>query len=337
MVGTSRMPLKIAIVGTGKVARQNYVPYLAGQPDVVLGYYNRSPDKAKQIAEEFAGDVFATLDELAAWNPTTVLVLTSETCRYDIGMQLVAAGVPRLFFEKPLVAQAGQAHVTEDDFQKGKALLQAAEERGCETAMVFNYRFFDQSLAARHIVATRNFGQVIHATGLVHFACWSHAIDLIHHFAGNIVEVTALTSGEARKGAGMEAKDIVAALRLENGATGTLVGTAGMNFKHPLYELVFTFENGRIHMRDLDGDMEVLDSASPRHETYSIGRDRSRWDQYGSSFHKSLQAYLESLRERQPPPVPGRDGLRELQVEAAFKRSIAERRPVLVQEEFPLV
>jgi hypothetical protein len=29
--------------------------------------------------------------------------------------------------------------------------------------------------------------------------------------------------------------------------------------------------------------------------------------------------------------------LRELQVEAALKRSIAERRPVQVQEEFPLI
>ena len=45
---------------------------------------------------------------------------------------------------------------------------------------------------------------------------------------------------------------------------------------------------------------------------------------------------LDSLRQGQPPPVPGLDGLRELQVEAAFKRSITERRPVLVQEEFPL-
>jgi predicted dehydrogenase len=330
------MSLKIAIVGTGKVARQNYIPYLAGQPDVELGYYNRTTDKAQKIAEEFGGEVFSSLDALAAWNPTTALVLTSETCRYEIGMQLVAAGVRRLFFEKPLVALAGQAHVTEEDFQKGKTLLQSAEKHGCETAMVFNYRFFDQSIAARNIVTTRNFGAVIHATGLVHFACWSHCIDLIHYFAGNIAEVTALSGSATRQGAGIQARDIVASLRMENGATGTLVGTAGMKFQYPLFELTFTFENGRIHLRDLDGTMEVLDGAGQCHEIFSLVRDRSRWDHYRSSFHKSLDAYLDSVRQGQPPPVPGIDGLRELQVEAAFKRSIAERRPVLVQEEMPL-
>lgn len=330
------MSLRIAIVGTGKVAQQNYIPYLADQSDVVLGYYNRTSEQAHKVAEEFKGDVFSNFDELAAWNPTTVLVLTSETCRYEIGMQLVEAGVPRLFFEKPLVAQAGQAHVTEEDFEKGKALLHQARRRGCETAMVFNYRFFDQSIAARNIVASRNFGPILHATGLVHFACWSHSIDLIHSFAGNIVEVTALTSEAARPFGDAGANDVVAALRMENGATGTIVGTAGMKFQHPLFELVFTFANGRIHMRDLDGTLEVLDGSGQSQETYAIGRDRSRWDQYRSSFHKSLQAYLDSLRNGQPPPIPGIDGLRELQVEAAFKRSIAQRRPVLVQEEFPL-
>jgi hypothetical protein len=34
--------------------------------------------------------------------------------------------------------------------------------------------------------------------------------------------------------------------------------------------------------------------------------------------------------------VPGVEGLRELQVEAALKRSIQHQRPVLVREEFPL-
>jgi predicted dehydrogenase len=330
------MPLKIAIVGTGKVARQNYVPFLASQPDVALGYYNRSLDKANEIAEEFGGEVFPTLDALAAWNPTTTMVLTSETCRYEIGAQLAEAGVRRLFFEKPLVAQAGQAHVTEEDYQKGKTLLKMAETRGCETAMIFNYRFFDQSIAAKNIASTRNFGQVIHITGLVHFACWSHCIDLIHYFAGNVAEVAALSGTIVRQGAGIEARDVTASLRMENGATGTLVGTAGMKSQHPMFEMVFTFENGRIHMRDLDGTLEVLDGSSQCQETYSLVRDRSRWDQYGNSFKKSLQAYLDSVRTEEAPPVPGIDGLRELQVEAAFKRSIAERRPVLVQEEFPL-
>ena len=89
-------------------------------------------------------------------------------------------------------------------------------------------------------------------------------------------------------------------------------------------------------MRDLDGALEILDGTDGAHETRSLARHTSRWDQYAASFGKSLGGYLDSLRAGQPPPVPGVDGLRELQTEAALKRSIAQRRPVLVQEEFPL-
>ncbi|MBV9867594.1 MAG: Gfo/Idh/MocA family oxidoreductase [Abitibacteriaceae bacterium] len=332
------MALKIAVIGTGKVNRDNYIPYLASQSDIELGYYNRTHSTAPQVAEQFGGTVFSSLDEVAQWDPTAALILTSETIRYEIGMQLIGSGIRKVFFEKPLVAVNGQAHVTEDDFYKGKAMLDLARAKGCETAMVFNYRFFEQTLAARQIAAERNFGQVINVAGLVHYACWSHCIDLIQHFAGSIEEITAL-SGAKSYGAsavGIEAPDVVAALRMKNRATGTLIGTAGMKWQHPLYELIFTFENGRIHMRDLDGTLEILDGATQLHEVRSIARHTARWDQYRDSFTKALSAYLDSLRNEQAPPVPGRAGLEELQVEAALKRSIAEKRPVLVQQEFPI-
>jgi len=332
------MSLKIGVAGIGNIAMSNYLPNIASQPDVELGYYNRTPEKAKKAAEQFGGTVFATMDELVAWEPTTVLVLTRETGRYEVGLELVKLGARRLFFEKPLVAAKGQAHVEEVDFHNGKAMLDLARERGCETAMIFNYRFFEQTIAAKRIAAERNFGAVTNVAGLVHYACWSHCIDLIHHFAGGVAEIAALSGVPQHKSPEIqvEAADVVAAMRMENGATGTITGTAAIKWQHPLYELVFTFENGRLHMRDLDGNLEILDGANQHHETYALVRHTSRWDQYSASFKKSLDAYLETLRSGSPPPIPGLDGLRELQVEAALKRSIAQRRPVLVQEEFPL-
>ncbi|MES2461928.1 MAG: Gfo/Idh/MocA family oxidoreductase [Armatimonadota bacterium] len=332
------MTLRIAIIGTGKVARDNYIPYLAGQPDVTLAYYNRTESTAHEIAMAFGGEVLPSLEAVADWEPTTALVLTSETARFDTGMALIEAGARRLFFEKPLTAAQGQAHVTEDDFHKGKEMLTRAAQRGCETAMVFNYRFFEQTQSAKRIAVERNFGPLIQAAGLVHYACWSHCIDLLQHFGGPVAEITALSGTIQHQGPAVkiDATDVTAALRLENGAVATLIGTAGMPWQHPLFELLFSFRSGRIHLRDLDGTLEILNGESQIRETQSITRHTSRWDQYKDSFRKSLDAYLESLRGDLPPPVPGLDGLRELQVEAALKRSIAQRRPVLVQEEFPL-
>lgn len=329
--------LRIAVVGTGGVARRNYLPFLAAQPDVAIACHNRTAEKAKQAAREFGGKAFPTLAALAAWKPTAALVLTAETCRHEVGTALIELGVPRIFFEKPLVAVHGQARVEEDDFFKGREMLGLAGRRGCETAMVFNYRFFEQTLAAREIVRTRKFGRVIAVTAQVHYACWSHCIDLIHHFAGSIREITALSGPVEREGDRVgAARDVAAAFVTADGAAGTIIGTAGMKWQHPLYELGLTFENGRLHLRDLDGTLEILDGARQQHETVSFVRDASRWANYDESFRKALGAYLQSLRAGAPPPVPGVDGLRELQVEAALKRSIRERRPVDLAREFPL-
>jgi len=331
------MVLKIGIVGTGNIAKGNYIPCLAAQEDISLGYVNRTMSKAEAVAEEFGGQVFGSLAELMAWSPDTVFVLTREMDRFDTSMALLEFAPQRLFFEKPLVAKNTQAKVTEQDFFDGRQILRTAAAKACETAMIFNYRFFDQSIAAKEIMQSGNFGSVKNAMGLVHYACWSHAIDLVHFFAGPLAEISALSSKTTRSGAGIDALDVTAAFRTEGDATGTLIGTSGMHWGFPLFELIFNFEGGRVHFRGLDGDMEVLDGASGRHELYSISRDHSRWDQYGASFKKSINAYLASVREGRPPPVPGIAGLQELQVEAGIKRSIKESRPVVLGDEFPLV
>ena len=329
------MTLKIGLVGTGNVAKGNYIPCLAGQEDVDLGYYNRTKAKADAVAAEFCGEAFDTLEALLAWSPDSVFVLTRETERLAAANALLELKPKRLFFEKPLVSAHSQEDVREEDFTDARTLLQKADAQGCETAMIFNYRFFDQPLKAKELIAQRHFGRVVNITGLVHYACWSHAIDLVHHFADPIVELTAL-QGQNARGDKMAARDVTTAFRTGHDATGTLIGTSMLNWTFPLLELTFNFEQGRIHIRDLDGDMEVLDHQSGRHETHAIARDRSRWQQYDDSFVKSILAYLESLRQGQPPPVPGIAGLQELQVEAAIKRSIAHKCPVDLASELPL-
>jgi predicted dehydrogenase len=259
-------PLRIAVVGTGEVARRNYLPFLKTQADVTLACWNRTAGKAAEAGREFGCEVLPTLEAVAAWRPAVVLMLTAETCRHEVGSALIGLGVPRLFFEKPLVAVEGQAHVSEEDFSRGREMLRLAAARKCETAMVFNYRFFEQSIAAREIAAARKFGRVIAITAQVHYACWSHAIDLIHWFAGDIREITALAGPVDREGERVgAAKDVTAAFLTADGAAGTLVGTAGMKWQHPLFELTFTFENGRLHLRDLDGTLEILDGARRQH------------------------------------------------------------------------
>ncbi len=327
------MPIKIAILGTGNVARSSYLPYLAKQADVALSYFSRTRSKAEACAREFGGRVAGSIGELLADDPDTVLVLTHETQRFEAVTTLLDAGRPRrLFFEKPLVAQHGQAKVCEDDFAKARDMLRRARAAGAETAMVFNYRFFDQTLRAQKIVGDRSFGKLTQASLFVNYACWSHCIDLLHLFGGRAARISALAGETPYQGA----VDVAGAFSLANGATGTIIGTNGSKFALPLYDMTFSFEGGIIRFNDLDGPVDVFDNAARYHESHALIGNHSRWDQYQASFQKSLAAYLESIRRNEPPPVPGLAGLEELQFEAAMRRAIALKRPVDVQQEFTL-
>ena len=332
------MTLHVAIVGTGKVAGQNYLPYIVRNQDVVLSYYNRTLSKAEAVAQQYGGRVAASAADLMSDDPDTVLVLTRETDRYAATDELLPFKPRRLFFEKPLVAQHGQAAVVEADFFKGRNLLQHAQAAGSETAMVFNYRFFEQTRRAKGIVAARDFGRPLHFSGLVHYACWSHCIDLVLDFMGPAGVITALANRQSGPCMGSDAvHNVTVAAHMQNDAVGSLIGTCGIDFKLPLYELTFAFERGRLTMRDLDGDMEVIDYRTGGHEVYALPRDVSRWDQYRSSFGKAINAYLDTIRAGEAPPVPGIAGLHELQFEAGIKRSIAGQAPVVLDEVFPLV
>jgi predicted dehydrogenase len=130
--------------------------------------------------------------------------------------------------------------------------------------------------------------------------------------------------------------DVSGSFCLANGATGTILGTNGFKFDFPLYQIILNFEQGTIRFSDLDVAMDVFDKTTRYRETHALIGNHSRWDQYSASFEKSLDAYLDSIRNNEPPPVPGVAGLEELQFEVALRRSIEQKRPVDVQHEFPL-
>ncbi len=97
------MTLKIGIVGTGNVARANYMPCLTAEKDVELGYYNRTASKAEQFATDFGGRAFQSPGNLVAWDPDAVLVLTKENDRFEAASALLEHGPRRLSVPQSLV------------------------------------------------------------------------------------------------------------------------------------------------------------------------------------------------------------------------------------------
>ncbi len=325
--------MKIGIIGTGSVASNNYIPYLSEQEDVELFYCSRTPAKAEVCAGRYGGRVCSSVESLMAQKPDTVMILTNESEHASVAERVLKCCPPRIFFEKPLFAKYGQARVCEEDFLEARSFLCRARKLGVETAMNFNYRFFDQSRTFLKLRAERKLGKLLQCSLFVNYACWSHCIDLMNFFGLHPLCVSAQESADTFSGAA----DIAAALRFSNGAAGTILGTNASSFSHPLYRNIFVFENGMICQNDLDAETEVYAKEEDGYkEKRCLTADHSRWDRYAESFRKSLCAYLESLRSGQAPPVSGLDGLRELRFEAALRRSAALGRCVRIEEEFPL-
>ena len=153
--------MEIAIVGTGKVAERNYIPSLLRHDDVSLSLYSRTRERADALGERFGVPVAGSLDELFEREPEAVFVLTGEQQRLEAVKRTSSSPAQAVVPREALVAREGQASVTEQDFWDGKSLLEEAASAGTEVAMVFNYRFFDQTQRALRFIEDREFGSPV--------------------------------------------------------------------------------------------------------------------------------------------------------------------------------
>jgi len=112
------MPIRIAIVGMGKIAHDQHLPSIAGNPDFVLAATVSSRGEAVGGLPHFR-----TLDELLASDVAidAVALCTPPQVRYELAAAAIAAG-KHVFLEKPpgatlaevamLEAQAAEAGVS---------------------------------------------------------------------------------------------------------------------------------------------------------------------------------------------------------------------------------
>ena len=57
----------IGIIGCGKIAQVRHIPEYAAHPDAKLvGYYNPTRERAEQMAKQYGGKVYDTVEALLA-------------------------------------------------------------------------------------------------------------------------------------------------------------------------------------------------------------------------------------------------------------------------------
>ncbi len=341
-------PVSIAIVGAGLVGRR-HLAALARVPGARLAAVV-DPDPAAEAMAAAAGAPWRRdlADCLARDRPEAVILATPNHLHADQGRACVAAGVAVLV-EKPIAEASGPA----------RALVEAAEAAGVPL-MVGHHRRHNPLVAA--IKARIEAGE-IGAVRAVNALCWLmkpadyfaaawrtgpgagpvfinliHDIDLMRHFAGEVIRVQAMESRAAR---GHAVEDAAAAvLGFASGALGTVSVsdaivapwswelTAAENPAYPATGQTAYHIGGALGSIDVPAGALWRNPATPGwwepmdRRAFPVAR--------ADPLERQIAQLAEVARGRAAPLVSGRDGLRTLLVIEALKAAAASGAATLV-------
>lgn len=333
--------VRIAVVGAGLVGRQHVRAIGACDGAVLAGIVDPA-EWAEDLAGAFGAPHHADLAAMLATDrPDGVIVATPNRLHEAQGLACVEAGVPVLV-EKPIssdVASAGR-------------LVRAAEAAAVPLLVGHHRRHSPIVAAARARIA----GGAIGAVVAVQATCWLckpddyfeaawrkepgagpvlinliHDIDLLRYLCGEVRTVRAFASNR-RRGHGVE-DTAAAVMELDGGALATVTVsdtvvapwswelTAGENPAYP--------DTGQscYLIGGTHGSLEV-----PSCRLWSNPGPRSWWEPIhgeapeigrGDPLALQIAQFRRVIAEGEAPLVPGREGLRTLQVIEAIRRAAA--------------
>ena len=317
----------VALIGAGMIAGTHVSALSAARDRVRLtAIVSRHPDRARHLAELYAGDapVFTSGLAQVTDDPDVrmVIVATPPSVWIELIETLARAG-KHILLEKPV------ARTT----QEAEQVVRICERAGVTLGVLFQHRVRASSIAAARHVAQGTFGQLGHVEiaaplwrdqsyydelgrgtyardgGGVLITQAIHTIDLALSLTGPVVSVQAMTATTPLHR--MEAEDLaVAGLRFASGAVGSLVASTA-TFPHRSETITLHFERASIcvgrdtldvHWRDGRSETGIA-GAQDSYEAVLTG-GKFEWHQ------GVIEDFADAIRTGRKPIVTGREALR---------------------------
>lgn len=336
--------LRIAVAGAGLIGRR-HIDLVLKDTDCQLAAVIDPAPGAAEVAARAGVPLYASLSDLfAREKPDGIIVATPNSLHEEHGSACVAAGVPALI-EKPLA----------DSLEAGERLCEAAERAGV-TLLTGHHRQHSAIMTkAVDIVRSGRLGRLVAVVGTAMFckpdayfdaAPWRREagggpilINMIHEIGnlralcGEIAEVQALSSSAVR---GFAVEDTATVnLRFANGVLGTfMMSDAAASARS--WEQTSREDKSYAAYPDEDcylvaGTEGSLVIPTMRLRTFADNAARSWYNPLDSEVvaieeADPLQCQLENfcavIRGETVPVVTARDGLQNLRVIEAIKRSL---------------
>ncbi|MFN3647998.1 MAG: Gfo/Idh/MocA family protein [Armatimonadota bacterium] len=300
-----REPLRVVIVGAGKMARA-HLEVLRDLPGVSLaGISNRSSDAGERLASEFNIEraYRDTEQMLTEARPDAAIIAVSHSVTYPITRMILQMGVPCLI-EKP----AGYT------VEETRELAEIAGQRGVINVVALNRRYY--SAVNRALLAVMQYGPVrgvvVEANDSVErfrsrrafdnwlYQSWLvangiHAVDLLRMIAGDAVRVASIRQSWTEP-----CPDSLSSIvEMESGCIGTFVAHWNSRGYHAL----------KIFGRGVMADLRPVEYGFLRYDTGRVIRvnQDSVDTRYKPGVYGQMVAFLQAVCDGQPAGFPASD------------------------------
>jgi predicted dehydrogenase len=323
--------LRYGIVGAGRIAQVYAQAFESCQTGQVVAVADVRPDVAKAFAERLGGclsydsyKAMALEAELDA-----VLISTPPVTHEEIALCFLSSSV-HVLCEKPLSISSASA----------RRMLDAAERAGVILTMASKFRYVEDVMRARSLVASGVIGETIllensFASHVDMSTRWNanpevsgggvlidngtHSVDLTRYFLGPLVDVQAV---EAKRSQGLEVEETVRLLvKSLDGVLGAIDLSWSLNKELDSYLSIYG-SHGTIH---------VGWKQSRYHQTQ--GRD---WVVFGAGYDKvqafrsQIDNFSRAIKGVEPLRVNAADALASVEVIEAAYASLHQRRSMEV-------
>jgi predicted dehydrogenase len=328
--------LKFGLIGAGGIAQAYAQAFAQSDCCELVAVADVRSEAARALAEIAGGRAHGDYKSLAE-NETldAVIVATPPVSHPEIACFFMERGTPVLC-EKPLCLTVGDA----------ERMIAAAEKMNVQFTMASKFRYCDDVIKAKGIVASGILGDVIQfenaftakvdmskrwnsdsevSGGGVLIDNGTHSVDIIRYFLGPIDAVLAVDAGGTQELKVDENVKMFA--KTKSGVTASVDLTWGINKELPYFISVYG-TGGTLHIGWRESKYKL--NSSPDWTVFGSGYDKV------ASFKGKIENFSKTLRGMEDLLIKPSDALASVQViEAAYKslnqnlwQSVVERNNV---------
>ncbi|MDP3178410.1 MAG: inositol 2-dehydrogenase, partial [Spirochaetaceae bacterium] len=266
-----------------------------------------------------------------------VIICSSTDTHADFVVRAAKSG-KHVFCEKPVDLSVA----------KVQAALAAAKKAGIKLQVGFNRRFDHNFRKVRDLVESGAVGEphVIKITsrdpappppsyaavsGGIFLDMTIHDFDMARFQAGSDVEEVYAAGAvlvDPAIGAAGDIDTAIITLRFKNGALGVIDNSRRATYGYDQRVEVFGSKGAAAAENDAASTVRLSNDAG-------VSSDKPLYfflERYKEAFISEMRAFVDAIAKGTPVPVSGEDGLQDLLVALAAKKSLSEKRPVRLSE-----